>query len=234
MQNIITDIKKLHGVWMGILFSKYNDPHPVIGKYQPEGTIKKILYWFWAIIGIVTTVLSYPIVLVGLVLRIFTTSIAKVGTKLGITKTISMMAIVWASMIAGITYQYGFDNTLVLSISASIALVSLLISFYSYRNGGRKTTIIISYPAAYTAIFLPPVTAAILAPFGDPIINQSIRVAEYMLINWASTIGMEEWIRTNFELTGIYHAVMWFVISTIVGWITGLFIVISELIRPRN
>lgn len=234
MQNILTDIKKLHGVWMGILFSKYNDPHPVIGKYQPEGTIKKILYWFWAIIGIITTVVSYPIVLVGLVLRIFTTFIGAIGTKLGITKSVFIMAIAWASMIAGITYQYGFNNTLVLSIAASIALVSLLISFYARRTGGRKTTFLVAYPAAYTAIFLPPVAAAILAPFGDPIINQSIRVAEYFLINWASVIGMEEWIRSNFELTGIYHAVMWFIISTLIGWLTGVFVVISEQIRPRR
>lgn len=235
VENIRADLNRLYSNWMSIRYPRFNNPHSVIGKYTPEGSVDSFLYYIWSFIGIVVSSFIYPIALVGLGVRFGASGIKRTVSSLGIIGTMLVFLFTWLGLVGVMIYLYGFETSIGVILAVGIALVSLVIAFLSHIYLSRSGMILVGYPSIYTAVFLPPITAALIAPgIGDDVLRQSVLFAEYILVTFAGPVNLENWLRQTFELQGVYHIVLWLAVSLLTGWITGGLIELSKLVRPKG
>ena len=101
--------------------------------------------------------------------------------------------------------------------------------------GGRATTVLLAYPFAMTAIFLPPVVAALFSKtLAAVVLPNSTALARWLLANALAPIGLAETFSRTFELEGLGYVVMWLAISFPVGWILGSLVALADLVRPTE
>jgi hypothetical protein len=84
-----------------------------------------------------------------------------------------------------------------------------------------------------TAIFLPPVVAALYSPtVGASVFSTSDSLAIYLLNGPLSFADLNIYLQQQYNLEGAAYALMWFGIAVPVGWLLGILVTFADLVRP--
>ena len=233
---ILTDLIRLHESWMGLIYPRQRrDHHPVLGKWRPESPRGLWGYRLWAVLGLPLVVIGYPLVLLGVVLRFHTRSLDRTVKRLGLVGVILLVALVWGILTGFARIQFDTAGFIAVAAAAIVATVAAGIAVVAHTRGGRASTVGIAYPAAMTAIFLPPVVAALFSPtVGDVVFPQSEQLASWILDELLFVGGLNDLIRDWFDLEGLGFVGMWLAISIPIGWFLGGIVTLADVIRPRE
>ena len=92
-----------------------------------------------------------------------------------------------------------------------------------------------AYPFARTAIFLPPVVAALFSKtLAAIVLPNSTALARWLLANALAPIGLAELFSETFDLEGVAYVIMWLAISFPIGWVLGALVTLADLVRPAE
>ncbi len=231
------DLRLLHETWMGLFYPRQvNAENTVLGKYQPEETPQRIAYQLLASVGVLVVGLLYPLLLTGYFVRFQAHKLNVTAARLGLIGVISVFVILWGGLVALIWFAFAdtFTTVEIIAIAAAggVAVLSSALSYVCWRAGGRGTTVLLAYPFAMTALFLPPVVAALFHPMlEDIIIARSDEMARWMF--QSSPAAIQDQLG-QIDRTEGHHVIIWFVISFPVGWILGILVTLADLVRPKN
>ncbi len=238
------DIIRLHETWMEILFPRQLNPSRVLGKWMPETLPEKIGYYGWAAIGLPLVVIGYPLLLIGFATRFYAGKFDSAATRLGIIGVLLVSVVVWGGLTLLARIRLPFDGFMAVLAASAVATVAAGLAVFFSRIGGRGTSVLLAYPAAMTALFLPPVVAAIsYEPLGSIILPASYDLAVWILANPLSIGGINEYIHAtgnldtfgeDLGLPGLGYVLMWLAISVPLGWGLGLLVALANLIRPKD
>ncbi len=232
------DLRVMHETWMEVFFPRQRGAaDTVLGKWKPESTGEVITYRLWSGIGVPVVGVVYPLVLLGYFIRYQTHKINVTASRLGFFGIILLFTLLWGGLTAlvYVELQGALEDGAVVGIAAAstVAVVSAALSYIFWRLGGRFTTVFLAYPFAMTALFLPPVVAALFyEPLGEVIIGQGDD-----LFRWMFRTGPEsltEPLGDRFDRQEHHHAIIWFIISFPVGWVLGILVTLANVIRPKG
>ncbi|OAQ52477.1 hypothetical protein HTG_12710 [Natrinema mahii] len=237
------DVQRLHGAWMEIVFPRQRGRgHSVMGKWQPESLPQKVAYHAWSALGIVGLLLLYPLTVLGLATRYYAAKLDSTRTRLGIVGVTGiallgwgLLTIAWGAMSYMEQVDIPLEAVLAVAAASGVATVATALAATATKVGGRGTTVVFAYPFAMTALFLPPVIAALVTPSLHPyILDPSYEFAAWALDNVLVVGGLNEFLRSNFTLEGAAYAGMWLGISFPLGWFFGIVVALANLVRPSQ
>ena len=230
------DLKRFHETWMELLFPRQLDgDDAVLGKWKPTTQSGWLKYRFWAAIGAVVVAIGYPLTLLGYFLRFQTRRIGWAALRIGVVGVVVLSLLAWGGLTAVAHLRFETEGFLAVLAAGIVATVAAVLAVLSSRVAGRKTTVFVSYPLAVTAIFLPPVVAALYSTTVAAVIfPNSETLAAWLLDNVFAFGGINDYIRTRFDLTGISYVGMWLGISVPVGWVLGILVTLAEVVRPTD
>ncbi len=233
---IKADLRFLHESWMELLFQQQRGGgHPVLGRYRPKSTPRRLFYYFWAITGIPVSVLVYPFVVIGFLIRVTTMTFSQTAARLGLLGVTILVGVVWGLLAVLAFFQLEMTEFLAVFAAAVVATVSAAASVLAHDHGGRATTVAFAYPFGMTAIFLPPIVAAVLwDPLGDILLPASNQLAIIILDDFLFVFGLNELIREAFDLEGVGFIGMWLALSFLIGWVLGTLVTLADAVRPRE
>lgn len=230
------DLRRLHESWMELFFPRQRGgAHSVLGKWRPSTTSGRIAYQGWASVGALIVALLYPLVVVGFALRFHTRRIDRAAASLGLLGVVLLCTVVWGGLTVIAHFQYSRHGFVSVAAAAFVATTAAAAAVVFSRVGGRITTIVFAYPSAMTAIFLPPVVAALFsATLGSLIFPRSTDLAIGLLDGPFAVAGMNEFLRDNYTLDGTGYVAMWFAIAVPIGWLFGCVVSLANLVRPSR
>lgn len=229
--SIRRDINTVHSYWMSTMFDDQKQPHPVAGKKIPTGKVQTSIYLIWSILGYPVSAIGYLLAVVGNILKIFVDRIVSKADDWGISSVFLLALLMWLSVGIAVFYFYQQEDAIAFAISSTVGLLSLVISFVAREIGSAKTTVMVAYPTAYTAVFLPPVSAALIVPeIASTVFPLSTDVANYILNSVIVFDSIEDSLRSTFNLIGFSHLILWTAISITLGWSTGICVKSAELV----
>ena len=236
VSGIRVDVRHLHDVWMGIAFPRQRmGAHNVLGRWRPQTPSGKFTYWSWYLIGAPLVFLLYPLVLVGFATRFYARGLGSTARRIGIIGVVVAVAVTWGVLTTVAFLQLPTGSFLAVAAAAVVATISAALAFGFGRIGGRGTTVLFAYPFAMTALFLPPVVAALVTPMLEPyILDPSYDFAVWLLNNPLAIGGINDFLWENFTLEGYAYAAMWVGIAFPVGWLLGLLVTLADLVRPKG
>jgi hypothetical protein len=231
------DLVRLHETWMELVYPRQRAAgDTVLGKWTPDSQLGMVFYRLWSALGVPVIALVYPLVLFGAFLRFQTRRVDSTATRLGVVGVVLLSVLVWGALIALARFQLNLATGGITAVVAAsvVATISAAIAAFTRRVGGRAVTVFLSYPFGVTAIFLPPIVAALFSPaIGDTVIPLSDSLARWLLFNVMDPIGAGDYLRANFEREGAAHAIIWFCISVPLGWLFGILVTLADLVRPK-
>lgn len=230
------DLKRFHETWMELLFPRQLDgDETVLGKWKPTTQGGWIKYRIWSVIGGLVVAIGYPLTLLGYFLRFQTRRIEWTATRLGTIGVLLIAAIAWGALTAVAHVRFSTEGFIAVSAAAIVATVAAVLAFVASQVAGRKTTVFVAYPLGVTAIFLPPVVAALYSPtLAEIVFPRSETFAEWILDNVFAFGGINDYLRSEYDLTGIAYVGMWLGISVPVGWFLGIVVTLAEVVRPTD
>ncbi|WP_049921094.1 hypothetical protein [Halopiger djelfimassiliensis] len=233
---IRADLGRLHGVWMELVFPRQRGRgHSVMGKWQPETLPQKIGYYAWSTLGTLGLLVLYPLTVLGFATRYYAAKLDSTRTRLGIVGVTAIALLVWGTLTVIAHLRLPFDAFLAIAAASAVATVSTALAAVCSKFGGRALSVALAYPFAMTALFLPPVVAALVTPSLHPyVLDPSYDFAVWVLDNVLFLGGINEWLRANFQLEGAAYAGMWLGISFPLGWFLGIVIALANLVRPSQ
>lgn len=232
------DLRKFHETWMELVFPRQRDPdHSVLGKWQPETPREKVTYNGWSFLGVPVIGVLYPLALFGVIVRFQARQIDVSIQKLGAVGVFLLAVAVWGGLAALVEFQLNFprDEANAVIGASVVAIISTALALLFRHVDGRPTTVVFSYPLALTAIFLPPVVAALLS---DQVAQFSIvyseEVAVFIQDDVLARVGLKEYFVDNFDRNGGAYVIMWVLISVPLGWLLGVMVSLANFIRPTE
>lgn len=231
------DLVRLHDGWMGLLFPRQTDAaHSVLGKWKPTTLGDRIRYRFWEAIGLLLIVFAYPLTVLGFAIRFYTRRIDRTAASIGILGVLLSSVLAWGGLTAfAYLRNFSFEGLVAVGAAGAVATVSAGLSMLFLRIDGRATTVILAYPFAVTAIFLPPVVAALYSPtLASYVFTGSQSIAVWILENVLAWRDLNDTIRYYFDLKGLAYVGMWFAIAVPVGWFLGIVVTLANLVRPSG
>jgi hypothetical protein len=232
------DLKRLHETWMEVVWPRQRSAEgTVLGKWEPDGGLTLVLYRLWSAVGVPIVGLFYPLVLFGYFIRFQTRRLNGAALRIGFIGIVGLFAILWGALALLAKFQFSgsLDAGGVTAVAAAsgVAIVSAALAFLFYRLDGRPVTVLFAYPFAMTAIFLPPVVAALYAPaVAGVVLDQSDSLARWFLFDAPSVFGVQDFLIRRFEREGFAYVLMWFGISVPLGWLLGIVVTLADLVRP--
>ncbi|WP_089671302.1 hypothetical protein [Halohasta litchfieldiae] len=229
------DMLRLHETWMEVIFPRQLNPGHVLGKWKPETGGQKMGYYLWALLGALPVLIGYPLLLVGFGTRYYAGKLDSAATRLGIVGAILLSVVVWGGLSVVARFQLSFEGFLAVLAASGVATVAAAAAVFFSKIGGRFTSILLAYPSAMTALFLPPVVAALYSPtLASIIFPNSEELAIFILDSVLAVGGINEILRERFALEGVYYALMWFGLAVPLGWGLGVLVTFANLIRPKD
>jgi hypothetical protein len=221
---------------MGLVFPQLReDPHPVTGPWSPETPLQRALYAVWGLLGALGLVVVYPLAVLGLATRFYVRRFDRTATRLGVVGVVLLSVVVWGGLTALARLRFSPEGFLAVGAAGAVATVSAVLALAFSRIGGRGTSILFAYPFTVTAVFLPPVVAALYSPtLADAIFPRSASLAIWLLDNVLTVGGVNELLRQRFDLIGYAYVGMWVGISVPVGWVLGILVTLANLVRPAD
>lgn len=232
------DLKRMHETWMEVVYPRQRSAeNTVLGKWTPEGGLSLALYRLWSVVGVPVVALVYPLVLFGYFVRFQTRRLNVAAVRVGFVGIVGLFAVLWGALALLARFQFSASlaagGVTAVAAASGVAIVSAALAFGTWRLGGRATTVLLAYPFAMTAIFLPPVVAALYSPaVADVVLDRSDSLARWFLFDAPSIFGVQEYLVENFERQGLAYVIMWFGISVPLGWLLGLVVTLADLVRP--
>ncbi|MFB6074465.1 MAG: hypothetical protein ABEJ89_05590 [Haloarculaceae archaeon] len=234
---IRVDLKRLHETWMELVYPRQRGADDtVLGKWTPDSGGAMALYRLWSAIGVPVVGVVYPFVLLGAFLRFQTRRLSAAGARLGVIGVVLLSVVVWGALLALAKFQLNLlaGGVTVLAVSAVVATVAGAAAVGAARVDGRATTVLLAYPFAVTAIFLPPAVAALYSPaVAHVVFSRSDALAHWLLDN-VLVGGVGQFFVRNFDREGLAYPAMWLGISFPVGWLLGLLVTLADLVRPTG
>ena len=230
------DLRYLHDVWMGAVFPRQRlGAHNVLGRWRPQTATGKITYWGWYLLGAPLVLLLYPFVLFGFMTRFYARGLGSTARRIGVIGVVVAVALAWGALATLAFLQLPTDSFRAVAAAAVVATVSAALAFGFGRIGGRGTTVLFAYPFAMTAMFLPPVVAALVTPSLEPyVLHPSYDFAVWLLQNPLAVGGINEFLWDNFTLEGAAYAGMWIGLAFPLGWLLGLLVTLADVVRPKR
>ncbi|WP_276300514.1 hypothetical protein [Halorussus lipolyticus] len=230
------DLRRLHESWMALFFPRQRGSQSgVLGKWEPSSTTGKVAYRAWSAVGTPVVGLLYPLALFGFAARYYTRKIDGTATRLGVVGVVLLSLLVWGGLTALARIRFSTDGFLAVGAAGGVATVAAVLAYLTGTRGGRGTTVLLAYPFAMTALFLPPVVAALYSPtLSEVIFPKSYTLAVWLLDNPLDLWGLNTFLREQFTLEGANYVAMWFGLSVPVGWVLGLLVTLADVVRPKS
>ncbi len=232
------DLKRLHETWMEFLYPRQRSTEgTVLGKWTPDGGLTLVLYRLWSLLGAPVVALVYPFVLLGYFVRFQTRRLNTTALSIGFAGVVGVAVVVWGALALLAKFQFSgaleAGGVTAVAAASGVGILSAGLSFGFYRLAGRTTTVAIAYPFAMTAIFLPPVVAALYSSaVADIVLDQSDSLARWFLFSGPDLLGAKEFLIEEFERDGFAYVLMWFGISVPLGWLFGTVVTLADAVRP--
>ena len=228
------DLEHLHTGWMALLFARQRDPHPVQGRSRPEGRAGRAAYRLWAVLGAVVA-LSYPLVVVGFAVRHYGRRLHRAAESLGAAAILLGSLVVWGALTAVVSLRaFPTEGVVAVAAGSGVAAVSAVLALLFARRGGRATTVLLAAPFGVTALFLPPVVAALYSPaLAAWVFPRSTLLAVWLLDGPLAVGGLATALRAWFDLVGLAYVGMWLGLAVPVGWTLGLVAALADAVRAR-
>ncbi|MDG5777306.1 hypothetical protein VB773_09200 [Haloarculaceae archaeon H-GB2-1] len=231
------DLRRLHDTWMELVYPRQrNTENTVLGKWQPEGLVSTAGYRLWSAVGVPLISLAYPLALFGVIVRFQARRLDSTAARLGVIGTVLLATLLWGGLTALARFKLNLAPGGVLAVGAAsaVAVVSAALAVTFRSVGGRVTTVLLSYPFAMTALFLPPVVAALYSrDFAAVVFPRSDWLARWLLDNVLDVAGISRYLVRNFERQGLAYAGMWFGIAVPVGWVLGVLVTLADFVKPE-
>ena len=206
----------------------------VLGKWRPSSTTGKVAYRAWSAVGAPVIALLYPFALAGFALRYYTRKIDGTATRIGVVGVVLISALAWGGLTALARVRFSTDGFLAVAAAGSVATVAAALAHLTGTRGGRASTVALAYPFAMTALFLPPVVAALYSPtLSQTIFPKSYTLAVWILDNPLDVWNVNTFIREQFTLEGLGYVGMWFALAVPIGWFVGLLVSLADVVRPQ-
>lgn len=233
---IRTDVQRLHGAWMELVFPRQRGRgHSVMGKWKPDTLPQRIGYHIWSSLGFLGLLLLYPLTVIGLATRFYAAKLDSTRTRLGIVGVTAMAVVVWGTLTVIAHLRLPTEAVIAIAAASSVATVSTALAAITSKFGGRLTSVLLAYPFAMTALFLPPVVAALVTPSLEGVVLEpSYDFAVWALDNVLYIGDLNEYLRANYQLEGAAYAAMWVGISFPLVWFLGIVIALANLVRPSR
>jgi hypothetical protein len=229
------DLRTLHGLWMAVAFPQTRESHPVLGQWRPETTGQRVAYRLWALLGAVGLLVGYPLTVLGFAVRFYARRFDRTATRVGVVGTVLLAAVVWGALALLARVRFSPEGFLAVAAAGGVAVVATALALGFARVGGRATTVLLAYPFAVVAVFLPPVVAALYSPtLAAVVFPESESLAVWLLDNVLTVGGLAATLRARFELVGVAYVGMWSGIAVPVGWTLGLVVTLANLVRPTD
>jgi hypothetical protein len=234
VEGVRVDVRRLHESWMALFFPRQRtEESRVLGKWMPETTSDVLAYRAWSALGALFVLVGYPLALAGVVARYLAWSADSTSTRLGLLGTVFLAVVAWGALTVASYLRFSFDGFVAVLAAALVGTVCAALAFVFSQVGGRATTVLAAYPSAVTALFLPPVVAAFYSPtLGTVVFGGSESVAAWFLDNVLALGGINDYLRTQYDLTGVAYVLMWLAVSIPLGWIVGLLVSLANAARP--
>lgn len=228
------DLARLLAAWRDLAFDRPTDEYAARG-WRPDGAVERVAYAVWSVLGAVLIVVVYPFAALGFWIRYVARRIDRVVAGLGVLVVGGAVALLWGALSALAWNRLptaGFRAVLAASV---VATVSVACSWAFARHRSRALTLVLAYPFAVAAVFLPPVTAALYSPaLGNVVLPGSTSLAAWLLDTVFAVGGLGAAIRQQFDLAGFAFVGMWFGFAVPIGWAFGLLVTLADTIRPRE
>ena len=235
VEAVAIDLRELHTLWMALVFPRQRSGrHSVLGRWKPATTLGRAWYNVWGALGGLVLAIIYPFVVLGFATRFYTSRIDKVAASLGLVGVVLLSLLVWGGLTALAWFsRISFEGFLAVAAAGGVATLSAVLAVGFARFDGRFTTVVFAYPFAVTAIFLPPVVAALYSPtVAEVVFPRSETLAIWLLDYVLDYGGIAGFIRANFDLEGLAYVGMWFGLAVPIGWILGMLVTMANLVRP--
>ncbi|QSG03638.1 putative membrane protein [Natranaeroarchaeum sulfidigenes] len=204
-----------------------------MGKWTPNTTGGWIAYRLWAAVGVPVVAVLYPLALSGLMFRFYASRIDRVAAGLGVAGVVVLAALVWGVLTVAAHQVFSFDGFLAVLAAAVVATIAAGLAVAFSQVGGRLVSVVFAYPSAMTALFLPPVVAALVSPtLGEVVLSGSDSLAIWLLDTVLVVGGLSEWLSDQYTLAGAAYLGMWFGIAVPLGWLIGSLVTLAGLVRP--
>jgi hypothetical protein len=233
------DLKRMHETWMELFFPRQRGAaNSVLGKWEPKTGREKFTYNTWYYIGVPVIGILYPIILLGYLVRFQARKLDGTAMRLGTLGVVLLFVLLWGALTVASYFRFGggsvTEGVIAVGAASLVAILASALAVGFRLLGGRVTTVVFSYPFAMTAIFLPPVVAALYSPeIAETVFPRSRNIARWLLDNPLSFANINTYLRTKYDLQGIAFAGMWFGISVPVGWFLGIIVTLADLVRPK-
>ncbi|WP_276271204.1 hypothetical protein [Haloarcula litorea] len=234
------DLRRMHETWMELVYPRQrNADDTVLGTWTPDSDLGMALYRLWSAVGVPVVGLVYPLVLLGAFLRFQTRRIDGTATRLGLVGVVLLSLVVWGALAALARFELDLlaGGFVAIAVAGGVATVSAALAVGTRAVGGRGTTVALAYPFAMTALFLPPVVAALFSKtLADVVLPSSVALARWVLANVLAPVGLATMFSETFALQGkgLNYVVMWLAISFPLGWVLGLLVSLADLVRPTE
>lgn len=230
------DVARLHATWMEVLFPRQLNPSRVLGKWTPDTTGQKISYYGWSLLGLPLVVIGYPLLLLGFATRYYAMRLDTATARIGILGVVLVSLVAWGLLTAAAWVQnFSAEGLVAVAAAGGVATVSAALAVVFSRVGGRLTSVLLAYPAAMTALFLPPVVAALYSPtLAGVVFTESTSIAIWILDNVLVVGGLNDLLRARFALEGAAYVLMWFAIAVPLGWLLGAVVALADVVRPKS
>jgi hypothetical protein len=233
--DVTYDLWRLHGLWMALAFPQLRDSHPVVARWTPETASERVTYRAWALLGSVGLVVGYPLAVLGLLLRFHVRRFDRTATRLGAVGSVVLAVLVWGGLTALARVRFSTEGFLAVAAAGTVAVVSTIVALLFRRLGGRPSTVVVAYPFAVIAVFLPPMVAALYSPvLASLVFPRSETFAVWLLDTVLTVRGVNTLLRQRFELVGFAYVGMWGALAVPVGWALGILVTLANLVRPTG
>jgi hypothetical protein len=235
VQGAIHDLRTLHRLWMTVVFPQLRQDHAVLGRWKPETGRQRAVYYAWGVLGGLALAVAYPLLLVGLATRFHSRRFDSAATRLGLVGVVGVTAVVWGLLTLLARIRFSPTGFVAVAAASVVAVVSAGLAWLFVRVDGRPVTVLLAYPAAMNAVFLPPVVAALYSPtLADVVFPSSTSLAIWLLDNVLVVGDLNTFFRETFELEGVLYVAMWFGIAVPLGWFLGTVVTVADLVRPKG
>ncbi|WP_458206061.1 hypothetical protein [Haladaptatus sp. NG-SE-30] len=207
----------------------------MLGKWTPQSTSGKMAYRVWGGVGAFVVALLYPFVLFGFAARYYTSRIDRTAASLGVLGVMLLSVVVWGGLAALARIRFTQEGFLAVLAAGGVATVAAVLAYLTSKYGGRITTVLFAYPFGMTALFLPPVVAALYSPTISAVVfPNSESIAVWLLDNVLAYGNVNDYLRTRYDLEGLAYVGMWFGIAVPLDWVLGVLVTLANLMRPKS
>ena len=235
IEAIRIDLRRLHAAWMGLLYPRQQESaHNVLGPWRPKSTFGRLHYGLWSVLGRLVLLLAYPLTVFGFAIRYYSRRIDSGVASLGFIGVVILTALVWGALTVVARYRLSYAGFLAVAAAAMVATGSAGLAVFFRWLDGRPVTVLFADPFGVTAIFLPPVVAALFSPTLENVVFARSQTIAIYLLDYVLPSRLSALLRARFDLVGLAYVGMWFGLAVPLGWLLGLTVTLANVVRPSD